>query len=39
LASSFAQPPAMDDPMCAEFSQDEVLQMLCTVLPEETALV
>ncbi|KAJ7280212.1 hypothetical protein C8J57DRAFT_1301938 [Mycena rebaudengoi] len=39
LASSFAQPPAMDDPMCAEFSQDEVLQMLCTVLPEETALI
>lgn len=39
LASFFAQPPAMDDPLCAEFSQDEVLQMLCTVLPEETALV
>jgi hypothetical protein len=39
LSSFFAQPPALDDPLCAEFSQDEVLQMLCTVLPEETALV
>lgn len=26
-------------PLCAEFAQEEVLQMLCTVLPEETALV
>jgi hypothetical protein len=39
LSSFFAQPPALDDPLCAEFSQDEVLQMICTVLPEETALV
>jgi hypothetical protein len=39
LSSFFAQAPALDDPLCAEFSQDEVLQMLCTVLPEETALV
>ncbi|KAJ7512662.1 hypothetical protein B0H11DRAFT_1946765 [Mycena galericulata] len=39
MASFFAQPPAMEDPLCAEFSQDEVLQMLCTVLPEETALI
>ncbi|KAJ6482917.1 hypothetical protein C8R47DRAFT_577324 [Mycena vitilis] len=39
LSSFFAQPPALDDPLCAEFSQDEVLQMLCTVLPEETALI
>ncbi|KAJ7682884.1 hypothetical protein B0H17DRAFT_942495 [Mycena rosella] len=36
---NFAQPPALDDPLCAEFSQNEVLQMLCTVLPEETALI
>ncbi|KAH6911935.1 hypothetical protein BKA70DRAFT_1265951 [Coprinopsis sp. MPI-PUGE-AT-0042] len=33
----FAQPPALDDPMCAEFAQEEVLQMLMTVLPHETA--
>ncbi|KAJ6476268.1 hypothetical protein C8R45DRAFT_834205 [Mycena sanguinolenta] len=39
LSSFFAQPPALDDPLCAEFSQDEILQMLCTVLPEETALI
>lgn len=26
-------------PLCAEFAQEEVLQMLMTVLPEETALV
>ena len=39
LSSSFASPPSMDDPLCAEFAQDEVLQMLCSVLPEETATV
>lgn len=39
ISSFFAQPPAFDDPLCAEFAQEEVLQMLCTVLPEETALV
>ncbi|KAJ7353624.1 hypothetical protein DFH08DRAFT_774722 [Mycena albidolilacea] len=39
LSSFFAQPAALDDPLCAEFSQDEVLQMICTVLPEETALI
>lgn len=39
LGSFFAQPPALDDPMCAEFAQEEVLQMLMTVLPEETAMV
>ncbi|EAU87554.1 hypothetical protein CC1G_12353 [Coprinopsis cinerea okayama7 len=38
LASRFfAQPPAWDNPMCAEFAQEEVLQMLMTVLPDETA--
>lgn len=26
-------------PLCAEFAQEEILQMLCTILPEETALV
>lgn len=39
LSSFFAQPPALDDELCAEFAQEEILQMLCTVLPEETAIV
>ncbi|KAH9948079.1 hypothetical protein B0H21DRAFT_806180 [Amylocystis lapponica] len=39
LASSFASPPSLDDPLCAEFAQDEVLQMLCSVLPMETATI
>jgi hypothetical protein len=39
LSSFFAQPPSLEDPLCAEFSQEEVLQMLCTILPEETAMV
>lgn len=39
LASFFAQKPALHDPMCAEFAQEEVLQMLKTVLPDETATV
>jgi hypothetical protein len=39
LNSSFSQPAWVDDPLCAEFAQREILQMLCTVLPEETALV
>ena len=39
LNSSFSQPACMDDPLCAEFAQREILQMLSTVLPEETALV
>ena len=39
LNSSFSQPACVDDPLCAEFAQREILQMLCTILPEETALV
>ena len=39
LDSSFSQPAWTDDPLCAEFAQREILQMLYTVLPEETALV
>ncbi len=39
LSSFFAQAPAMNIPMCAEFAQEEIRQMLSTVLPEETALV
>ncbi|KAK1231278.1 hypothetical protein PQX77_005618 [Marasmius sp. AFHP31] len=35
----FAQPPALGDPLRAEFAQEEVLQMLKTVLPEEMALI
>lgn len=39
LASTFSAPPTLDDPLCAEFAQEEMLEMLCAVLPEETALV
>ena len=39
LKSSFAHPVWTADPLCAEFAQREILQMLRTVLPEETALV
>ncbi|KAK0213500.1 hypothetical protein IW262DRAFT_310731 [Armillaria fumosa] len=39
LSSFFAQAPALDIPMCAEFAQEEIRQMLSTVLPEETALI
>ncbi|KAG5730273.1 hypothetical protein E4T56_gene10594 [Termitomyces sp. T112] len=35
----FAQQPALNDPLCAEFAQKEVLEMLKTVLPEEVALI
>ncbi|KAF9444957.1 hypothetical protein P691DRAFT_711070 [Macrolepiota fuliginosa MF-IS2] len=35
----FSQPPAWDVPLCAEFAQDEVLEMIRTVLPEELALI
>ncbi|CAL1697899.1 unnamed protein product [Somion occarium] len=39
LASSFATPPSLDDPLCAEFAQEDLIDMLCNVLPEETALI
>ncbi|KAH8823817.1 hypothetical protein DL96DRAFT_1615551 [Flagelloscypha sp. PMI_526] len=39
LQSYFAVPPSLDDPLCAEFAQDEILEMLLTVLPYELALV
>ncbi|KZT05292.1 uncharacterized protein LAESUDRAFT_656177 [Laetiporus sulphureus 93-53] len=39
LASTFASPPSLEDPLCAEFAQDEMLEMLSLILPEETALV
>lgn len=39
IDSSFAQPACTSDPLRAEFAQPEVLQMLRTVLPEETAIV
>ena len=35
----FAHAPAFEDPLCAEFAQGEVLEMLRMVLPEEMALV
>ncbi|KAH9034058.1 hypothetical protein EDB85DRAFT_1948667 [Lactarius pseudohatsudake] len=38
LDSWFAQPAWTADPLCAEFAQHEIFQMLRTVLPEETAL-
>jgi len=39
LASSFCSPPSLDDELCAEFAQEELLDMLYTVLPHELALV
>lgn len=39
LASSFSSPPSLDDDLCAEFAQEEMLDMLCTVLSDELALV
>lgn len=39
IESSFAQPACTSNALRAEFAQPEVLQMLCTVLPEETAIV
>lgn len=39
LSSPFAAPPSLDDPLCAEFAQEDLVDMLCQVLPEETALV
>ncbi|KAL7278594.1 hypothetical protein ACG7TL_007595 [Trametes sanguinea] len=39
LASRLAAPPSLDDELCAEFAEEAVLQMLCSVLPEETALI
>lgn len=37
--SRLASPPSLDDALCAELAQDEVLDMLCAVLPEERATV
>ncbi|KAI1782927.1 hypothetical protein LXA43DRAFT_1048934 [Ganoderma leucocontextum] len=39
LESRLASPPSLDDPLCGEFADEAVLQMLCTVLPEETAMI
>ncbi|VDC02260.1 unnamed protein product [Peniophora sp. CBMAI 1063] len=39
MSSSFAQPPWLADPLCAEFAMPEVLQMLQTVLPPDTAMI
>ncbi|KAJ3554564.1 hypothetical protein NM688_g3044 [Phlebia brevispora] len=37
--SRLASPPSLDDALCAEFAQEEVLDMLCVVLPEEIATI
>lgn len=39
LRSNFASEPTWNDELCAEFAQEEMLEMLRTVLPEEMALV
>ncbi|PCH43006.1 hypothetical protein WOLCODRAFT_47734, partial [Wolfiporia cocos MD-104 SS10] len=39
LASSFAAPPSLAQPLCAAFAQQEMREILSTVLPEETALI
>jgi len=39
LRSSFASEPTWEDELCAEFGQEEMLEMLRTVLPDEMALV
>lgn len=39
LGSSFASEPTWDDELCAEFAQEEMVEMLREVLPEEMALV
>ena len=39
LRSSFASEPTWDDELCAEFAQEEMLEMLREVLREEMALV
>ncbi|KAI0342528.1 hypothetical protein BDW22DRAFT_1484736 [Trametopsis cervina] len=39
LESKIAAPVSVDDPLCVEFAQREVLEMLCCVLPEETAMI
>lgn len=39
LRSSFASEPTWDDELCAEFAQEEMVEMLREVLPEEMALV
>jgi hypothetical protein len=39
IKSSFAPPVAQEDELCQEFGQKEVLEMLMTILPEDTALV
>lgn len=39
LDSRICAPPSLEDPLSAEFAQQEVLEMLCKILPEETAMV
>lgn len=39
LSSFFAQPRSTSDPLCAEFADEAIAEMLCSALPEELALV
>ena len=39
LRSNFASEPTWDDELCAEFAQEEMLEMLRMALPDEMALV
>lgn len=39
LHSRVCAPASREDALCAEFAQAEILEMLRTVLPEETAMV
>jgi hypothetical protein len=39
LVSRVAAPPNLEDELCAEFAQEECLEMLRAVLPEELAMV
>lgn len=39
ITSSFAHPPSLDDPLCVELAQPEVLDMLLALLPADLALV
>jgi hypothetical protein len=39
LNSYFAQPVSREDALCEEFGQEEVREMLCSVLPEELGLI
>jgi len=39
LNSGFADPPALDEPMCRVFAAPDVYTLLCQLLPENTAMM